>query len=126
MLDIHLRHLEALRGFQVESGVFPQVLDFPGSYGEFTSTAMIGYALARGLRRGWLESSHREMLDLAWRGVKERIDDEGRVVDACISTGVQGTVQEYLHRPAVNGFDDRSGSLALWFAVEMERLHRSG
>ena len=126
LLDIHLRHLEALRGFQLESGVFPQVLDFPGSYGEFTSTAMIGYALARGLRRGWLESGYREMLDLAWRGVKERIDSDGNVVDACISTGVQGTVQEYLHRPAVNGFDDRSGSLALWMAVEMERLHRSG
>ena len=126
LLDIHLRHLEALRGFQLESGVFPQILDFPGSYGEFTSTAMIGYALARGLRRGWLESGYRAMLDLAWRGVKERVDSDGNVVDACISTGVQQTVQEYLHRPAVNGFDDRSGSLALWFAVEMERLHRAG
>ena len=126
LLDIHLRHLEALRGIQLESGVFPQILDFPGSYGEFTSTAMIGYALARGLRRGWLESGYRPMLDLAWRGVKERIDSDGNVVDACISTGVQETLQEYLHRPAVNGFDDRSGSLALWFTAEMERLHRAG
>ncbi len=126
LLDIHLRHLAALRGFQLESGGFPEVLDFPGSYGEFTSTAMIGYALARGLRRGWLESDYRAMLDLACRGVKERIDSNGDVVDACISTGVQETVEEYLHRPAVNGFDDRSGSLALWFAAEMERLHRAG
>ncbi len=126
LLETHLRHLETLRGIQLESGVFPQILDFPGSYGEFTSTAMIGYALARGLRRGWLESDYRTMLDLAWRGVKERVDSNGDVVDACISTGVQETVQEYLHRPAVNGFDDRSGSLALWFAAEMERLHRAG
>ncbi len=126
LLDMHRRHLEALRGIQLESGVFPQILDFPGSYGEFTSTAMIGYALARGLRRDWLESDYRAMLDLAWRGVKERVDPNGDVVDACISTGVQETVQEYLHRPAVNGFDDRSGSLALWFAAEMERLHRAG
>ena len=126
LLDIHLRHLAALRGIQLESGVFPEILDFPGSYGEFTSTAMIGYALARGLRRGWLESDYRAMLDLAWRGVKERVDSNGDVVDACISTGVQETVQEYLHRPAVNGFDDRSGSLALWFTAEMERLHRAG
>ena len=126
LLETHLRHLEALRRNQLESGVFLQILDFPGSYGEFTSTAMIGYALARGLRRGWLESRYRTMLDLAWRGVKERVDSDGDVVDACISTGVQETVQEYLHRPAVNGFDDRSGSLALWFAAEMERLHRAG
>ena len=65
-------------------------------------------------------------LDLAWRGVKERIDDEGSVIDSCISTGVQQNLKEYLDRTAIFGPDDRSGSLALWFAVEMERLDRSG
>ena len=33
-------------------------------------------------------------------------------------------VREYLDRPAIFGFDDRSGGMALWFAVEMERLDR--
>ena len=126
LLAAHRRHLEALRAVQLESGVFPQLLDFPGSYGEFTSTAMIGYALARGLRRGWLDPAYRESLDSAWRGVKERIDSGANVVDACISTGVQQTAHEYLLRPAVNGFDDRSGGMALWFSAEMEHLHRAG
>ncbi len=126
LLEMHLRHLDALRGLQLPTGMYPQLLDVPGSYGEFTSTAMIGCAMARGLRRGWLDSSYRASVDAAWRGINERIDSEGNVVDACISTGVQQSVEEYLHRPAVNGFDDRSGSLGLWFAAEMERLRRDG
>ncbi len=124
LLTAHRRHLDALTNYQLPSGAFPQLLDVPGSYAEFTSTCMIGYALARGLRRGWLDSSRRESLYRAWKGVKQRMDDDGNVVDACISTGVQQSVKEYLHRPAVLGFDDRSGSLALWFALEMERLER--
>ena len=122
ILNMYLAHMDALCGFQQPSGMFPQVLDVAGSYQEFTSTCMFGYAAARGLRRGWLDFSVLEPLQLAWQGVAERIDDAGNVVDACTSTGVQGSLRDYLDRPAVCGFDDRSGGLALWFAVELERL----
>ena len=104
--------------------MIPQILDFPGSYHEFTATCMAGYALARGLGRGWLDPSYREALDRTWQGVSERIDGEGNVVDGCASTGVQENLKDYLDRPAIFGFDDRSGGMALWFAVEMERLAR--
>ena len=122
ILDMYLAHMEALRRFQQPSGMFPQVLDVAGSYQEFTATCMFGYAAARGLRRGWLDPSFLEPLQLAWQGVAERIDEEGNVVDACASTGVQAELRDYLDRPAVFGFDDRSGGMALWFAVELEQL----
>ena len=124
VLAMYRRLLEGMRNVQEPSGMYPEVLDFPGSYHEFTATCMAGYAMARGLRLGWLDESYRESLRMAWQGVSERVDDNGDVVDACISTGVQENLREYLHRPAVFGFDDRSGSMALWFAVEMERLSR--
>ena len=124
ILKMHLKHLDALRAKQQPSGMYLEVLDFPGSYQEFTSTCQIGYAVARGLRRGWLDPSYRGILDLAWQGVVERIDHEGNVVDACISTGVQKSVQDYLHRQAIFGRDDRSGSMGLWFSVELARLNR--
>jgi rhamnogalacturonyl hydrolase YesR len=124
ILAMHLKHLDSLRQFQHPSGMYSQMLDVPGSYQEFTATCMIGYVTARGLRRGWLDASYREPLGLAWQGVSERIDDRGNVVDACASTGVQQSVEDYLARPAIFGPDDRSGSMALWFAVELERLHR--
>ena len=122
VMAMYLRLLDSLLGLQRQSGLLPQVLDFPGSYDEFTATCMMGYALARGLRRGWLSADYREPLDLAWQGIAERIDDVGNVLDACASTGVQQNVRDYLDRPAIYGFDDRSGGMALWFAVEMERL----
>ncbi len=124
VLAMYGRLMESLRRLQHPSGMLPQVLDFPGSYLEFTATCMTGYAMARGLRLGFLSGDFREAVDLAWQGVAERIDDVGNVVDGCASTGVQNNVREYLDRPAIFGFDDRSGGMALWFAVEMERLDR--
>ena len=124
ILDMYLDLLDALRDVQRPSGMLPQVLDFPGSYDEFTATCMLGYSIARGLRRGWLADEWKQTLDLALRGVSERIDDVGNVVDACASTGVQQNVRDYLDRPAIYGFDDRSGGMALWFALEAERLAR--
>ena len=118
------RLMESLRRLQHPSGQLNQVLDIPGSYLEFTATCMMGYSVARGIRMGFLPDDFRESLDLAWQGVSERVDNVGNVVDGCTSTGVQNNVREYLDRPAIFGFDDRSGGMALWFAVEMERLRR--
>jgi hypothetical protein len=125
LLDMHVRHLTALRQRQLPSGMFGQVLNIPGSYQEFTVTCMIGYAMARAVRRGWVDASYRHTIDLAWQGVAERIDDVGGLVDCCTNTGVQENLQAYLDRPAIFGRDDRGGAMALWFAVEMEQLART-
>ena len=124
IVAMHVKLLDGLRRLQQPSGMYLQVLDFPGSYQEHTATCMIGYSIARGIRLGWLDSSYRDSLQLAWQGVSERIDDEGNVVDSCTGTGVQENVRGYLDRPAIFGYDDRGGSMAIWFAVEMERLLR--
>lgn len=120
------RQMNAVRDLQAPSGMFRQVIDSPGAYQEFTCTCMIGYSIARGVRMGWLDRSLSEVATRAWRGVSERIDDKGNVVDACVGTGGQTSVRAYLDRPAASGFDDRSGSMALWFGTEMERLSREG
>ncbi len=122
LLTMHLQHLGTLRQRQHPSGMYPQVLNVPGSYEEFTVTCMVGYAMARGLRHGWLDASYRPSLDLAWQGVTERIDNAAGVVDACTNTGVQKSLRDYLDRPAIFGRDDRSGAMALWFALEMAQL----
>jgi rhamnogalacturonyl hydrolase YesR len=125
LLAKHRRHLEALCQRQHASGMYPQVLDVPGSYLEFTATCMIGYAMARGLRLGWLDVAYRSALARAWQGVTERLDATGGVVDACTNTGVQRNLRAYLDRPAIYGRDDRSGAMALWFAIEMAQWERS-
>ncbi len=124
LLAMHRHHLDALRQGQGPSGMLSQVIDCPGSYQELTATCMAGYAMARGLRLGWLDSSYRAAVELAWQGVAQRVDESGGVVDPCTNTGVQKSLGEYLDRPAVFGLDDRGGAMALWLATEMERLGR--
>ncbi len=119
---MHQRHVEAMLACQHPSGMLREVLDFPGSYQEFTVTCMLAYAIARGMRRGWFDDRYRAALDLAWQGITERIDEAGGIVDACTNTGVQEDLRAYLDRPAVFGRDDRSGSFALWLALEMAQL----
>ncbi len=122
LLAIHRRHIHAMLACQHPSGMLPEVLNFPGSYQEFTVTCMLAYCLARGMRRGWFDNRYQAALDLAWQGITERIDEAGGIVDACTNTGVQEDLRAYLDRPAVFGHDDRSGSFALWLALEMAQL----
>ena len=124
LLDMHTRHLDAIRGLQRPSGMLSQLLDFDGSYQELTATCMVGYATARGLRLGWLDESYRPFADSLWRAASERIGADGEVVDGCTGTGAVDDRRFYIDRTAEYGQDDRTGNLALWFAVEMERLRR--
>ena len=125
LLQRHRRHLEALLRRQQPWGTFGELVDVPGAWGELTSTCMVGYALARGLRMGWLADgdggAYRAGLNACWRAVSERVDAAGGVVDGCISTGVMPDMRAYLNRTAVSGHDDRTGSMALWFACEMHQ-----
>ena len=129
LLTRHRRHLDALLRRQQPWGTFGELVDVPGAWGELTSTCMVGYALARGLREGWLpdgeQDGYRAGVEACWRAVSERIDEDGGVVDGCISTGVMPDMRAYLDRAALSGHDDRTGSMALWFACEMERLRRA-
>lgn len=120
----HLRHLEALRRLQDESGMWRQVIDRDDSYLEHSATSMIGYAVARGLRLGWLGEEWRDVATKAWAGVAERIGPGCELEHVCVGTGPQPDIASYLRRPYSDGLDDRGGSMALWFAVEMARLER--
>lgn len=120
----HIRHLEALRQHQDKSGMWRQVVDRPDSYIEHSATSMIGYSIARGIRRGWLDSTWRPALDLAWDGVTQRIGNSGELEHVCGGTGPQPDLQSYLDRPFSDGRDERGGAMALWFAVEMARLEQ--
>lgn len=122
LLDSHVKHLEALRGFQHESGMWRQVIDRADSYLEHSATSMIGYSVARGLRAGWLDENWRPVAESAWAGISERIGPGCELEHVCVGTGPQPDLDAYLERPYSDGQDDRGGSMALWFAVEMARL----
>jgi unsaturated rhamnogalacturonyl hydrolase len=114
------KHMAALLPHQDENGCWHQVIDEPGSYAEYTCTCMIGFAMRRGIRRGWLpRDDYRASVEKAWRAVERRTGTGGKLVGVCPGTGKQKTLRDYLDRPAVNGRDDRGGAMGLLFATEL-------
>jgi unsaturated rhamnogalacturonyl hydrolase len=117
--------MKGLLAQQAADGMWRQVVDEPGSYREFTVTAMMVTAMARGLRLGWIDASYRPPLERAWRGLLARIAEDGTLVDVCTGTGSGPTKEYYLNRAGLTGPDDRGGAMGLTAALEMEELARS-
>ena len=125
LLTTHVEHLTALAQHQDETGLWRQLIDDRGTYLEHSATTMIGYAIARGLRRGWLpDDPWRDVANRAWQGAAERIGTAGELDQVCVGTGPLPSRQAYVERPFSTGIDARGGAMALWFAVEM--LHLQG
>lgn len=125
LLARHVKHLTALRGFQDPSGMWHQVVDDAETYLEHSATTMITCAIARGIRLGWLPAEEwTAVVERAWGGIVERIGDGGELEHVCVGTGPLADIQEYVGRPYTDGRDDRGGAMALWCAVEVERLRR--
>ena len=113
-------HLRALLRHQDALGAWHQVIDRPESYPEYTATAMIGFALTRGLHQGWIMGSAFELArDAAWSAIKRRTAEEGVLLDVCASTGKQKSLRDYYDRPAIYARDPRGGAMGLLFATEL-------
>jgi rhamnogalacturonyl hydrolase YesR len=123
ILASYRNHIKALEPFQDENGMWREVVDVPGSYPEFSATAMIALAMVRGIRSGWLDrTQYQPRVDRAWRALRMRISADGRLVDVCESTGKQPSLEAYLNRAAILDRDPRGGGMALLLATEMELL----
>ncbi|MFN8058325.1 MAG: glycoside hydrolase family 88 protein [Vicinamibacterales bacterium] len=113
-------HMTALARYQDGTGMWHQVVDHPESYREFTATAMIAVAMARGVKRGWLDAAtFGPVVDRAWLALKRRMGPNGTFVDICTGTGKMKSLREYLDRAAILGQDPRGGAMALLAATEM-------
>ena len=114
------KHMAAVLKHQDASGCWHQVIDRPQSYREFTATCMIGLAMQRGVKNGWLEkATFQPAVDRAWQAIKLRIGPDGKLVDVCTGTGKQKDLRAYYDRPAILGRDDRGGAMAIMFATEV-------
>jgi rhamnogalacturonyl hydrolase YesR len=113
-------HIRVLSKFQEPDGMWRQVIDYPQSYEEFSATAMIATAMVRGIHNGWLDAAtYQPRVDKAWAAITVRIGPTGELTGVCESTGKQKSLEDYLHRKAINGRDPRGGGMALLLATEM-------
>jgi unsaturated rhamnogalacturonyl hydrolase len=112
--------MSALLSWQNRDGLWRNVIDHPGAYPEFTGTAMIGFAMQRGLERGWIKGKDfRRAVDKAWLAVNSRTSFTGGFIDVCESTARMTSLDQYLKRTAILGDDPRAGAMAMLFATEL-------
>lgn len=115
--------MAALLAHQDGDGMWRNVIDLRGSYSEFSATAMIAFAMQRGIERGWLPKRRYEAaVERAWPAVLARVGPEGSLVDVCESTARAQTLDDYMSRTAILGPDPRGGAMAMMLATELAGL----
>lgn len=142
LLAILSRTAAALAHYQdAGSGLWYQVLDKPGekgNYFESSAACMFTYALARGVRLGYLPSNYAENARRGWEGIQKHFvqtSDDGTLtltgtVKAIGLGGAQqhdGSYQYYVSSPVVS--DDPKGIGAFLLAggeMELAKISRQG
>jgi len=120
--------MAALLKYQAPDGMWRQLIDHADSWPETSGTGMFVFAMASGVRNGWLDAAqYKEPARKAWIGLSAFLNDAGQVRDVCVGTnkydmkqGADGMVAYYQNRGKVVG--DLHGQAAfVWAAWAMVR-----
>lgn len=104
---------------QARDGMWRQVVNDPQAWKESSATGMFTYALAAGLRHGWIHGwPYRRAVRRGWRALCRHLDGRANVRDVCILTEHANTTAYYLSRPKQTGNLHGQFSM-LWAAREL-------
>jgi len=121
LLAIYQQHISTLLNHQDVDGMWHNIIDLPGSWGELSATAMIATAIQRGVDNQWLDAFYQNVVERAWEAVVLRTDDDMGFTDVCESTPGQDSFDAYVNRKALQERDERAGGMMLLFAAERLR-----
>lgn len=118
------RMMEGLLPYQLDSGLWSQVIDMPNdpsNWGESSGTAMFTYAMVAGVKRGILDAAtYVPVIERAWQGLQDQINDNGDVRNVCVGTWYKSSPQEYMALTRLTG-DGHGQAPVLWVAAELLR-----
>lgn len=105
--------------YQSDEGLWRQLIDHKEAWLETSSTAMFGYAMVSGVKKGILSKEKFEpAYKKAWSALTKYITAEGKVTNVCVGTGQSQDVNYYLDRPSTTG-DFHGQAPVLWFAYSL-------
>jgi rhamnogalacturonyl hydrolase YesR len=111
--------------YQGASGMWYQVLNMgsdPRNWYESSCTGMFIFALATGVREGWLpEQPYKKAAFDGWAGLADFVDAQGRALQVCTGTGSNSGVQFYFDRPREIG-NTHAEAGVIWAAAAIEQL----
>jgi unsaturated rhamnogalacturonyl hydrolase len=119
ILEGYKKMMDALLQYQAEDGMWKQLIDKEEAWKETSSTAMFGYAITVGVKKGLLpKDEFTAVYQKAWKALIEYIDEDGKVTDVCAGTGKSDDIEYYLNRPRNTG-DLHGQAPVLWFAYSL-------
>ena len=124
LMGSYLSLMTGLIPYQAQSGLWRQLIDDPDAWEETSGSAMFTYAMATGIRLGWLDSKKfGPILRKGWLGLVAQLDESGRLHEVCVGTNEEMTAQGYLDRRRVPG-DLHGQAPMLWTAGALLLLDR--
>jgi unsaturated rhamnogalacturonyl hydrolase len=87
VLEGYRRMLACLLEHQGADGLWRQLIDKPEAWPETSGTAMFTFAMATGVKQGWLDAStYGPAARKAWLGLTAYLDDRANLRDVCTGT----------------------------------------
>lgn len=119
IINGYKKMMDALIIYQSEDGMWNQLIDKKESFKETSSTAMFGYAMTVGVKKGILKGEqYKESYQKAWNALTGYINEDGKIRNVCVGTGKSKDLNFYLTRPTVTG-DLHGQAPLLWFAYSL-------
>lgn len=119
ILNGYKKMMKTLVDRQDEDGMWHQLIDKEESFKETSSSAMFGFAMTVGVKKGLLpEEPYRSAYIKVWNALTKYIDQDGKVHEVCIGTGQSNDINYYLTRPRIVG-DLHGQAPILWFAYSI-------
>jgi len=119
ILEGYTRMMKTLLENQDEDGMWHQLIDKKESFKESSSSAMFGFAMTLGVKKGLLpKEPYTKSAFKAWNGLTGYLSEDGKLRDVCVGTGQSTDLNFYLTRPRVTG-DLHGQAPMLWFAYSL-------
>jgi unsaturated rhamnogalacturonyl hydrolase len=119
ILNGYVKMMHGLLRYQADDGMWRQLIDYPDSWKETSSTAMFGYAMTIGVKKGLLpEKEFKQAYQKAWLALTTYLNEHGELTEVCMGTGQSKDAQYYLDRGRSTG-DLHGQAPMLWFAYSL-------
>jgi unsaturated rhamnogalacturonyl hydrolase len=124
LLNAYQKMMKSLLEFQGQDGMWHQLLDDPESFEESSCTGMFLFAMATGLKKGWLQTNdYASSVQKGWEALAGYVNDRGEVREVCVGTNAGNKKKHYLTRPRSTG-NFHGQAAVLWAATAMVHLRK--
>jgi rhamnogalacturonyl hydrolase YesR len=129
LLSKYQAMMAGLVACQSASGMWYQVLNMgsdPRDWYETSCTGLFVFALATGVREGWLpEVPYKKAALDGWAALSNYVDSQGRALQVCNWMSQSSGVRYYLDRERDNTGNDHGQLAVIWAATAIKRLEQS-